>query len=118
MYYASGFAVIALAAAALRMIVGPGSFERRLIDSLAAMGVYFLGGVTGGVIVGMLRRWLSSWIGAMVVGALATIPASFGLGVFMFGVSNWTTAKAVFCVVFGIGWGSIMSVVLWSSRSM
>ena len=66
--------------------------------SLAKMGgAYLFGGVTGGVICGVLAPLGPFWWGSMLVGAVAGIPVMWAIGVALCSTVDTQLAMCFFC---------------------
>jgi len=72
---------------------GPGAFERQGTTYGALVALYYAGGVTGGVLIGLaapLRRWP---VGSAVLGVLGLFPLYLGATFLGLPHSQWWTAE-------------------------
>ena len=118
MYFATGFTIVAAIVGSVRLFVGPGAIELRILELAGTIAVYYSGGLAGGAVVGVLRGFLNSCIGAVIVGIIATIPASFAAGMLVFGLYDWPGHAVPLLLWIAAVWGGVMSLVLWFSRDL
>ena len=88
---------------------GGDSFESRgvRIDDLILF--YLVAGSTCGAIVGGLRRWRSSILGAWVVGVIAMLPVAFGAEVLVQGnPGEWEAKRWILMICLGTVMGIVM----------
>lgn len=95
------FAVFfSLVAVAMTVLSGGETIERQGVSLAASIGVYFLGGITGGTFLGLLRPLTKRRIGSAVVGFLVMIPANFVLWLVIAGpVHTWGKAEWIALVL-------------------
>ena len=72
-------AAVFIAWAALVRALVPDWYRTRHVDLLSVIGLYAVGGLCVGVVVGLLRPWTRSLPGAIVVGFLASLAAAFAM---------------------------------------
>ena len=77
------------------------------------VGIYFAGGLLGGVIVGLLLPLGRCWFGAMLVGALAAQPVFAMVGMAMYPPSEWATELPLMLLVLAAPMGSAVGLKFW-----
>ena len=107
-----------LYAVGVYFFAGPEPFDRVGLRPAIVIMLYFAGSVTAGLLVGLLKRHTTSREGAMLVGILAALPASFGMGLAFFGAPRaWSPGDWFQCVflamLFGAGLG-----YMWHGRRL
>jgi hypothetical protein len=103
--------VFSLMAAARYAIGGAQSFERTLGIELGKLtGIYFAGGLAGGLIIGLLRPLRASPWGSFVLGFFAGLPLAFGIMTATTPRHEW---DFVFVVLAAILEGGGLAVFLW-----
>lgn len=115
-YYAAAFSAVALFATAVRAVVASRNATEAVLSLIATIAVYGIGGILGGAIVGLFRRFLDGCTGAVLVGGLATVPAAYALRVALLGLADWTPIEVAFFGGFGVFWGGTMAFALWVTR--
>lgn len=77
--------------------------------------IYAIGGVLTGAVVGAMRPWTKSRLGAMVTGVAAALPASLALGLALYGTpSQWHRTTLANCVIYAVIMGIVGGNVLWT----
>jgi hypothetical protein len=95
------------------LAAGDQPFHRVGASPLTVLGVYILGSLAAGAIVGLLRPLTKERDGAMLVGVLAAMPASFVINLTMFGPPNaWSAGDWFQFVVLGAMFGAVLGF-LW-----
>ena len=75
--------LISLVAVMMYVLRGPQMFERLGISLTSTIALYFVGGIIGGSLVGLLLP-LATWRwGAVLVGIIAAMPVYLGAGVLL-----------------------------------
>jgi hypothetical protein len=88
-------------------------FEAHNTTFGGVVAVYFGGGLTGGVVLGLLRpltRWRS---GAAMVGVLAAMPVGVAVRVLRFGLAPWGPKDTIALVVFAVALGGSVGWIYW-----
>jgi hypothetical protein len=81
---------IALLVGATALIGGSTVLGKYGLTAGSMLGMYFLAGLAGGLVVGLMRPLTASWLGAAVVGLCASIPAAGIIGAFLYGYpADW-----------------------------
>lgn len=101
-----------LFATLLLLFGGTDGFSELGVSAGAALMLYMVGGLAGGVVAGLLNPLARSLCGFVVIGIAATIPMSIGTGVLLSG-AFWERTESLFAfgfttVVFGGGMGWII----------
>jgi hypothetical protein len=106
------FALIFSAMAAARYAIGGAeSFERSLgVRFGQLVGIYFVGGLAGGVIIGLLRPLHVSPWGSFVLGFFAGLPLAFGVMIATTPRKEW---DFVFVCLAAVLEGGGLAVYLW-----
>jgi hypothetical protein len=77
--------------------------------------LYALGGVLAGGVVGAMRPWTRTRLGAMVAGVAAALPASLAFGVALYGApSRWRRTELANCVIYAVIMGVVGGSALWN----
>lgn len=113
-YWGLSFAAgAALLASASYLIVGPERLTAKYAPLDTVLLSYLWGGVTGGIVVGLLRGSTRSWWGAAVVGLIVAIPVGVGIGVTMFGESGWERYELLGAITAVLTGGPMGGVIVW-----
>lgn len=107
-FFAAVTVVLAIIPALIRALVGTHVWWQKGLSFLAIIGLYLFGGITGGVIVGLLRPWTRYWWGRRMVGALAAVPFAAVIIVTFFGVRDFSVGIVLFTSAV---WGGAMSFI-------
>lgn len=104
----SGIAVI------LYIVDGPRRFEANDVSLLQVLALYWIGGVLGGAILGLLRPLAHRRLGAMLVGSLVIYPSTAGVMTTMAGSPfAWSGRDFAGTVVVATLLGSFYAWWLW-----
>lgn len=88
---------------------GAGSFEIRGLRIEHLLLFYLVTGSICGAIVGGLRRWRSSILGARVVGVIAMLPVAFGAEILVQGnPGEWEAKHWILMICLGTVMGIVM----------
>ena len=85
-WFAGGFS---LWATVLRLVAGEAPFRKIEMRYWQVVLAYALGGLTGGMVFGLLRRFVRGRFTAALVGFLVAVPVFSGMLPFMFPRSKW-----------------------------
>jgi hypothetical protein len=113
------FAVFFSAIAIVMTIVTQGEVLKRQNISLpASIGIYVFGGLSGGVILGLLRPLTRKRLGATVVGILVLTPVTVVLGIMMFGpIGRWDENMLLTIILLPIILGGVGGYSYWEPPS-
>jgi hypothetical protein len=109
-------ALYSLYVAVLFLIVGSEPFDRHHTSVLMVIATYFVGGITGGSVVGVMRPHTHSRFVAIIVGIVAAFFVIFGVAVASQGLPwNWTRAAWTALAVLSILFGSFGGNMIWNN---
>lgn len=118
--WGAGFTVVmTLYTLGVYLIVGSEPFDRVGLRPQVVLTLYIAGSLIAGLVVGLLRKLTATREGSMLVGTLAALPVSLGMGLAYFGApAIWSTgdwAQCVFmAILFGAGLGYLWHGRRWS----
>jgi hypothetical protein len=112
-WFAIGYSVLALVPALIRAITGATTLGGRAISFFAILSIYFASGLGVGLIVGLCRPWLSSVIGAFLVGIVCGVPVALAVRVGIFGLHDWSTDDLLAGSIFAVVLGGLGGVQIW-----
>jgi hypothetical protein len=106
------FATLFSAIAVVVTMVAPGTPRKAGLSLWQIVGAYYVGGLSGGAILGLLLPFARTRIGAPIVGFLTMLPLAFSLFVSMIKRSEWFPAglvmSTIFALLFGAGIGAVI----------
>lgn len=109
--FAGAATVLATPFALVRLFVEPAVEWQRQLSFFRIVALYLLGGISGGVVVGLLwdlRRW---WWGRRLIGMVAAIPFVYATGITIVGWEDWTKTDTGVWLFSALVWGFVMSFV-------
>lgn len=111
--------VYSVIAVVLFLARGQGAFEYQAgVSLLILMGVYMVGGVLGGAVVGLLLPWTNNRWGAVVVGMIAAVPVVTGVAIAMDGMpSGWSDASLGSLILTSVLLGGAGGYMFWTPPS-
>ena len=97
-----------------------GAALRKYNTSLVyVVGSYFFGGITGGVVLGLVRSRVTSRTRAMLFGVLIALPVVLGFGLVMYGTPvSWSKARWIAVGLTTLMFGLAGGAITWQQRSM
>jgi hypothetical protein len=112
--FASMFVLYVLGLFAVR---GAQPFERLGTTLTGCIALYLAGGIMTGTLVGLLRPLLVTRRGAMVVGAVATVPTAAGAMVLVAGpITRWDKGAWVVPVGYSVLIGPVVAANWWRAK--
>jgi hypothetical protein len=112
--FASMFVLYVLGLFAIR---GAQPFEHLGTTLTGCIVVYLVGGIMTGAVVGLLRPLLVTRRGAMVVGAVATVPTAAGAMLLVAGpIARWDKGEWVIPLVYSVLVGPLAASNLWRAK--
>jgi hypothetical protein len=87
---------------------------RRVPGGVASVVVfYLLSAVTAGAIIGALGRFVRRWYAAMLVGAIAALPAGFAVAALAVSPERWARDYILVAVLFACYLGPLCGLGYW-----
>lgn len=109
LFFAVGFSILALV---VQLFAAPESGWSGPPSLGTAIGVYFLGGVLVGAVVGLLRPFSKRLIGAAVVGLVGGLGFAALVVVFREGTLALTRTDIEDIFILGLGWGPLAGIIM------
>jgi RsiW-degrading membrane proteinase PrsW (M82 family) len=114
LFFASFYSLFVLLLYAFR---GEEPSESKGVSLLAVVVTYFIGGVLGGAIVGLLRPFTRERWGAIVVGMIAALPVVLGFSFAMYGsIATWEGSTWGGTLLTTVVLGTIGALAWWEPR--
>lgn len=100
------------------LVTGPGVVESRHITLGPTIAAYFVGGVVGGALVGLLRPFTRWRVGATLIGIIACLPLAIAFVVVIDGSpSHWKEETIVGTLIAAVLIGAIVGYRAWEAPS-
>lgn len=99
-----------LLALVIFLLGGQGPFEANHSSFGRIVGAYFLGGLSAGIIVGILRPLTASKVGAAMTGFVATAPVSVLMRIAIDGFQAWTVKDSILSILMCAALGAPLGV--------
>ena len=115
MFYGTGMATLNTIFVLLRYSSsGPGLFERNGVSIGGIVAAYYVGGILGGAVVGLLWQFLRSRLGATVTGMAAAFPGMTAITLASRGpFSQWNTTDWWGCLFGAVLIGGLTANFVW-----
>lgn len=108
-----GGALLVILESIARIFGGPEILGSLGMTYLYAIGIDFCAGVPAGIVLGLLRPFLSSAKSAAAVGILVALPAAAVLMLGLNGLRLWTLKDAFASLIYALIMGPLVGVPLW-----
>jgi hypothetical protein len=107
---AAVYAVFVLALFAVR---GAEPFRRIPGGIVSVLAFYVFCALTAGAIVGALGQWVRRWYAAMIVGAVAALPAGFAVAALAVPPERWARDYVLVALLFACYLGPLCGLGYW-----
>lgn len=98
------------------LLVGREVFTQKIGPIGLILPAHLAGGSSGGLIAGLLHRWINSSLRAMLAGAISMVPYAVALGIARFGAPfGWGTAEFVVISSVAIMFGGLLGRETWKN---
>ena len=106
--------VYSLFALLLFVLSGGQAFREKGVSLVNVVAAYYGGGAIAGLVVGLLRPLASTLAGAILVGIIAFIAVSSGIGLVIFGgFARWGRDELMTVATMSIVFGSVFGATSW-----
>ena len=113
------FVALACSAWALLMvgIRGRAVVNRLGLSVAELIGLYFVGGLAAGAVIGFLRPWVRNTLGAMAVGYIGAMPFVAGGFALTIEPERWLSEGLILTLITSLA-GAGVGAVLWSDKDL
>ena len=109
--FAAGATALGVVPALVRAFVEAGVWWQKGLSFVTVIGIYVAGGLSAGLIIGLLRGLTRYWLGRRLVGMIAAVPVMLLVAYTVVGVREWDASTLLVWLQTAAIWGFVMSFV-------